>query len=198
MVIFHFVIVAFLCKTAVAQVVDCKCRYEENDIFQEADIDPATQICCPKAGVRERFELGQEMDCCGEIAKKTMRNRTHICCKSSGIHERYQEEEEVDCCADGVYKRQTEQCLEKITFQKDVKTTCGNNSEISQPRKNSTKSSRSRIYLPLNPQCRNEVVTLFTERFGKNGKKIKKAIGRLGKALGGKSNPKKPLIIIYL
>uniref|UniRef100_A0A8W8JEU6 Uncharacterized protein n=1 Tax=Magallana gigas TaxID=29159 RepID=A0A8W8JEU6_MAGGI len=137
MVIFHFVIVAFLCKTAVAQVVDCKCRYEENDTFQEADIDPATQICCPKAGVRERFELGQEMDCCGDIAKKTMRNRTHICCKSSGVHERYQENEEVDCCAD---------------------------SEISQPRKDSTKSSRSRIYLPLNPQCRNEVVTLFTER----------------------------------
>uniref|UniRef100_K1RTS4 Uncharacterized protein n=1 Tax=Magallana gigas TaxID=29159 RepID=K1RTS4_MAGGI len=111
-----------------------KCRYEENDIFQEADIDPATQICCPKAGVRERFELGQEMDCCGEIAKKTMRNRTHICCKSSGIHERYQEEEEVDCCADGVYKRQTEQCLEKITFQKDVKTTCGNSRRVKKNR----------------------------------------------------------------
>lgn len=191
-------IVALFCKTAVAKVVDCKCRYEENDRLQEADIDPATQICCPNAGVRERFELGLEMDCCGEIAKKTMRNRTHICCKSSGIHERYQEGEEVDCCADKVYKRQTGQCSEKSTFEKDVKTTCGNNSEISQPRKDSTKSSRSRIFLPLNPQCRNEVVTLFTERFGKNGKKIKKAIGRLGKALGGKSNQKKPLIIIYL
>ncbi|XP_065926590.1 uncharacterized protein [Magallana gigas] len=193
MVIFHLMIVAFFCKTAVAKVVDCKCVYEKNGKITNAVFNLATQICCPKAGVRDRFELGLEMDCCGEIAKKTMRNRTHICCKSSGVHERYQENEEVDCCADGVYKRHTGQCT-----QKDVKTACGNNSEISQRRKDSTKSSRSRIFLPLNPQCRNEVVTLFTERFGKNGKKIQKAIGRLGKALGGKSNPKKPLIIIYL
>lgn len=30
------------------------------------------------------------------------------------------------CCLDGVYKWQTDQCLENSTFQKDVKTTCGN------------------------------------------------------------------------
>lgn len=198
MAIFHLVIVAFLCKTSVAKVVDYKCVYEENDKITDAEFDPATQICCPKAGVRERFELGQEMDCCGEIYKETERNRTHICCKLSGVHERYQENKEVDCCADGVYKRQTGQCLEKSTFQKDGKTTCGNNSEKSEPQKDTIKLSRSRIYLPLNQQYRNEVVTLLTERFGKNGKKIKKAINRLGEALRGESKLKKPLVIIYL
>lgn len=190
-------IVASLCKMAVAKVVDCKCVYEEKYGISEAKYDPATQICCQKSGVRERFKQGQEMDCCGEIYKETEYNRTHICCKKSGVHDRYQEKEEVDCCKDGVYKWRTEQCSEKNTFQKEVKT-CGNNSEISKPRKDTSKLPGSRIYLPLHQQCRNEVVQLLTERFGDKGKKIRKAISRIGKALRGESKQKKQLIIISL
>lgn len=197
MIILHLMMVAAICKTAVTKVIDCKCVYEEKKTIKEDPFDPTTQICCQKSGVLARFQKGQEMDCCGEIDKEIRRNRTHICCKKSGVHQRYDGNREIGCCGETIYKLDTEPCLDK---QDAKKTTCKNNSEISEPRNDTTctKMPKSRVYSLQHQQCRNEVVQLLTERFGKKDKKIKRAITRLGKALQGKSKQRKPFMIIYL
>lgn len=168
-------------------VVDFECVYTEKDKLSDAKFDPATQICCQKSGARERFKQGKEMDCCGEKEsnEEAEHNITHICCKNSGIHGRYQDSQEVGCCGEGIYKLESEPCPDKNTFQKDVKKTYGKNSEIHQPRKDTTKLPRIRNSLLLHQQWRIEVVQLLTERLGKTVKKINKAISRLRKVLQG-------------
>lgn len=58
-------------------IVDLKCVYTEKDTLSDAKFDPATQICCQKSGVHERFQQGKEMDCCGGKTYITMLRIIH-------------------------------------------------------------------------------------------------------------------------
>lgn len=58
-------------------IVDLKCVYTEKDTLSDAKFDPATQICCQKSGVHERFQQGKEMDCCGGKKYITMLRIIH-------------------------------------------------------------------------------------------------------------------------
>eukprot|EP00105_Crassostrea_gigas_P014212 XP_011430798.2 PREDICTED: uncharacterized protein LOC105330646 isoform X1 [Crassostrea gigas] len=185
---FCLMIVASLGKTIIAKViVDLKCVYTEKDTLSDAKFDPATQICCQKSGVHERFQQGKEMDCCGEKEsnEEAERNITHICCRNSGVHERYQDNQEVGCCGEYICKVESEPCPDKNTLKKDVKKTYGKNSEISQSRKDTTKLPGIRDSLLLHQQWSMEADQLSNERLAKKVKKIKKAISRLMKVFQG-------------
>ncbi|XP_052712067.1 uncharacterized protein LOC128186309 [Crassostrea angulata] len=59
-------ILGVLCGKAVAKVVGGECVFTQNDTIDSTEFDNTTQICCSRSGVHDRYQQGQEVDCCGE------------------------------------------------------------------------------------------------------------------------------------
>uniref|UniRef100_A0A8W8JFJ0 Uncharacterized protein n=1 Tax=Magallana gigas TaxID=29159 RepID=A0A8W8JFJ0_MAGGI len=43
-----------------------ECVFTQNDTIDSTEFDNTTQICCSRSGVHDRYQQGQEVDCCGE------------------------------------------------------------------------------------------------------------------------------------
>lgn len=46
-------------------VVDSECVYTKIDEILGEKFNTTTQICCKESGVHDKYQLGQEVECCG-------------------------------------------------------------------------------------------------------------------------------------
>lgn len=51
-------------------VVGGECVFTQNDTIDSTEFDNTTQICCSRSGVHDRYQQGQEVDCCGGKNKR--------------------------------------------------------------------------------------------------------------------------------
>eukprot|EP00105_Crassostrea_gigas_P014215 XP_011430801.1 PREDICTED: uncharacterized protein LOC105330648 [Crassostrea gigas] len=58
-------------------VVDSECVYTKIDEILGEKFNTTTQICCKGSGVHDKYQLGQEVECCGE---RIYRKEKEMCC----------------------------------------------------------------------------------------------------------------------